>query len=106
MHSHPATIMIVIGLWGRYTEQRIAGAPIERKSPYLYTLDRGHVHHVQQPTAGHTSLFLMFGVQHDDPIGDKRYFGAPVTVGEYDGWGPTTLTRPWRLHIKKKVARI
>lgn len=109
MHSHPAKFMIVIGLWGSYTEQRIAGAPIKRSAPYVYTMDAGHVHHVQKPGRGHTSLFLMFGVQHDAEVGDKMYFGAPVdtdSTGVVQPEQPTTLTRHWKQHIRRKVARI
>lgn len=108
MHSHPARRMFVFGLWGGYTEHRIAGKPIERRAPYLYTMDGGHVHHVQNPGPGHTSLFLMLGLQHDDPIGDKRYYGAPLQVDDdFDGHDrPSTLWKPWKLHIRRKVARI
>lgn len=105
MHSHPAKFMVVLGLWGGYTEQRIAGAPKVRTAPYFFTMDAGHVHHVQKPGPGHTSLFLMFGIQHDDPVGDKKYFGAPVIDDQGDE-GPATRTRTWQRHIKKKVARI
>lgn len=109
MHSHPAKLMIVIGLWGGYTERRIAGAPITRTAPYVYTMDRGHVHHVQKPGAGHTSLFLMFGVQHDAEIGDKQYFGTPrdeSTLVDVLVGSPLTVTRHWKAHIRRKVARI
>lgn len=110
MHSHPAKYMIALGLWGSYVEHRIAGAPIERRAPYVYSMDAGHVHHVQDVSAGHTSIFLMLGLQHDDPIGDKVYLGAPVRAAEPPGGGdtppPTTLTRSWKQHIRRKVARI
>jgi hypothetical protein len=114
MHSHPFAFMIAIGLWGRYVEHRIAGPARERKAPYLYTLDSGHVHHVQSVTAGHTSLFLGFGPGHDGGIRDKRYYGAPtecvptleVAGRVVQGEAPRTATRPWREHIKEQVARI
>lgn len=108
MHSHPYRFMLALGLWGSYTERRIAGASSRRCAPYCYTLDAGHVHHVQDPTAGHTSIFAGFGRAEDDTIGDKRYFGAPTDLGPAGEVGhvPTTLTKSWREHIKQKVARI
>lgn len=112
MHSHPYKLMIAIGLWGSYTEHRIAGAPRRRRAPYFYVMDGGHVHHVQNPSPGHTSLFLGFGRQEDDSPGDKKYFGAPRHVDrvadrlEDSFKAPVTRFRTWRVHIKKKVARI
>lgn len=109
MHSHPAKFMCVIGLWGGYTERRIAGAPIERRAPYVYTMDAGHVHHVQRPGPGHTSLFCMFGVRHDVEGEDKTYYGTPVDESDATALGlgfPATITRPWKTHIRCKVARI
>lgn len=109
MHSHPCRFMLVLGLWGRYTERRIAGGPNERIAPYCYTMDAGHVHHVQRPAAGHTALFLMFGVRHDVEGEDKLYFGTPEYIGEdapISRQHPFTAAKPWKQHIRRKVARI
>lgn len=105
MHSHPFRFMFAIGLWGSYIERRIAGAPRRRRAPYLYTLDGGHVHHVQAPSRGHTSLFLGFGRAADGSEGDKRYFGTPVD-GASDGLGPETRAALWYDHIREQVKRI
>lgn len=109
MHSHPYRRMIAIGLWGRYLEQRIAGAAKQRRAPYLYFMDAGHVHHVQSPGRGHTSVFIGIGRAADDSEGDKRYFGTPrllaeTTIPVVDA--PTTFAKSWRDHIRVKVARI
>lgn len=106
MHSHPYRFMLAIGLWGGYLERRIAGAPRRRRAPYLYALDGGHVHHVQEPTRGHTSVFVGIGRAEDDTEGDKRYFGVPWECDDETGEIPETLYRSWRRHIKVKVARI
>lgn len=114
MHSHPYRLMIAIGLWGNYTEHRIAGAPIKRRAPYFYVMDSGHVHHVQDVSPGHTSLFLGFGRAKDGEAGDKRYYGTPkITTAIHSRDGdhvdhepPATSWAPWQWHIKKKVRRI
>lgn len=109
MHSHPYTFNVAIGLWGSYVERRIAGASRCRRAPYVYTLDAGHVHHVQAPTAGHTSIFIGLGRAVDGSPGDKRYFGTPTDVTtEAHEHGAQSITRSklWTLHIQKKVKRI
>lgn len=110
MHSHPARYSIVLGLWGRYTERRIAGRAYERVAPYLYTLDGSHVHHVQHPGPGHTSLFLLLGLQHESATEGKRYYGIPqpaLHAPDADGPElPETVYREWRDHIVRKVERI
>ena len=106
MHSHPFRGMIAIGLWGRYTEHRIAGASIERRAPYLYTMDGSHVHHVQEVSPGHTSLFLGFGRAADDSPGDKRYYGVPGPTSWTGSLSPITVFRSWQQHIVEKVKRI
>jgi hypothetical protein len=104
LHSHPCRIALAIGIWGRYTEHRIAGAPWRRAAPYFYVLDAGHVHRVDRPSRGHTALFLMFGIRHDIAGEDKAYYGAPV-VGASDGLGPETRIVGWTDYIIRKVPR-
>lgn len=110
LHSHPYKFMIAIGLWGSYTERRMAGVPRRRSAPYLYTLDDSTVHHVQAVSPGHTSLFIGFGRAEDGSERDKRYYGAPRDSSEKIGvlapLHPLTLTRSWKDHIRRKVARI
>jgi hypothetical protein len=111
MHSHPFRFMLAIGLWGRYRECRIAGADRTRRAPYLYTMDGGHVHHVQDVSPGHTSIFVGLGRAEDDAPGDKRYYGAPahsprpLSTG-HDDWYTPTLWRRWHQHIRVQVKRI
>lgn len=116
MHSHPYRFMIALGLWGAYTERRIAGETRTRIAPYLYTMDGGHVHHVQNVTPGHTSIFAGFGRAADGSAGDKRYFGTPVDLDEsrasnddhipHEIAGAVTFSRLWSKHIQKFVERI
>jgi hypothetical protein len=110
MHSHPYRFMLAIGLWGGYTEHRIAGESKRRTAPYLYALDGGHVHHVQDVSPGHTSVFIGIGRAADGTVGDKRYFGVPVECPPLGTMAfdrpPLTLRRLWTDHIKVKVARI
>jgi len=113
MHSHPYRFMIAIGLWGGYFEQRIAGAARWRIAPYLYTLDGGHVHHVQQPLAGHTSIFVGLFRAADGTDGDKHYYGTPERIRVPDViaenelvQAPSTLRKLWTDHIRKQVKRI
>ncbi len=114
MHCHPYKFMIAIGLWGGYTEHRIAGAPKRRRAPYLYTMDGGHVHHAQAVTKGHTSIFAGFGRAIDGTIGDKHYYGVPVDANPKRrfvpsasmGQKPETRRTLWSDHIKVFVERI
>lgn len=115
MHSHPFRHMLAIGLWGRYREHRIAGASIERRAPYLYVMDGGHVHHVQDVSPGHTSIFIGIGRAEDGAEGDKRFYGAPDKIEgspyvDADGkvWYPLPWTSwlPWQHHIRVKVKRL
>lgn len=104
MHSHPFRWMAAIGLWGSYREERIAGPGRKRKAPYLYTMDASVVHNVQDPSPGHTSVFIGVGRFRDYEEGDKRYYGAPINLrGEND---PVTITSLWASHIKHAVKRI
>src|SRR5687768_8513300 len=91
MHSHQWRFMIALGLWGSYTEKRLAGVARRRDAPYFYTLDHTTVHHVQVPSAGHTSLFL--GLWRDDDL--KHYFPAHARG-----------KRLWSDHIQVLVKRI
>lgn len=107
MHSHPYRLMIAIGLWGSYLERRIAGRDRRRRAPYLYVMDGGHVHHVQEPARGHTSIFVGLGREEDGSQGDKRYYGIPrrldgIAAEDYPG----TTFRTWQDHIRRKVARL
>lgn len=107
MHSHPYRLMIAIGLWGMYVEHRIAGRSHVRRAPYLYVMDGGHVHHVQQPSRGHTSIFIGIGRAADGEIGDKRYYGVPrQTYATDDYKAVATWWRSWQDHIVKQVKRI
>jgi len=89
MHSHQWLRTIAIGLWGSYTERRIAGWARRVCAPYLYTMDAGVVHHVLHPSLGHTSIFI--GLWRNDDL--KKYYFSDQGV-------------PWEEHIKVKVKRI
>lgn len=112
MHSHPFRWMFAIGLWGRYREVRICGPDRQRIAPYAYTMDASIVHHVQDVSPGHTSVFI--GIGRDDNL--KHYYGAPRTIdggevrvawkGAVEKTPPTTARKLWSDHIKKMVARI
>lgn len=91
MHSHQWRRMFALGLWGSYTECRLAGPPRRRQAPYLYTMGASVIHHVLCPSAGHTSLFL--GLWRDDDL--KHYYPAPAPG-----------RRLWADHIKVMVKRI
>lgn len=114
MHSHPYRWMLALGLWGGYTEHRIAGASRRRMAPYAYTLDGSHVHHVQDVTAGHTSIFIGIDRAADGDRADKHYYGVPAMTADED-WStstfapaelPVTKRSLWSKHIRVKVARI
>lgn len=107
MHSHQWHRTFVLGLYGGYLEQRMAGPGRWRRAPYLYAMDASAIHHVLYPSAGHTSLFL--GLWRDDNL--KHYYGRPelcragfATSGLVPP--PVTRRRLWSDHIKKMVARI
>lgn len=103
MHSHQWHRTIAFGLWGGYTEQRIAGRRRWRSAPYCYTMGADVVHHVQAPTPGHTSIFV--GLWRDDDL--KHYYGTPWTDAEAACVGnPATIRKLWSDHIKVMVARI
>ncbi len=102
MHSHQWLRTVAIGLWGGYTEHRIAGPARRRNAPYLYTMDASVVHHVQEVTPGHTSIFV--GFWRDDDL--KHYYGAPRALLGVRSSGPTTTRRLWSDHIVKMVKRI
>lgn len=114
MHSHQWLHTIAIGLWGKYEEHRIAGPMCVRRAPYFYTMDASVVHHVQNPSPGHTSIFI--GLFRDDDL--KHYYGAPRTSvnlkmlrvigdGTYaQDPGPLTFRKLWSDHIQKLVKRI
>jgi hypothetical protein len=106
MHSHPYRHIFALGLWGSYKEHRIAGAPFTRRAPYFYTMDSGHVHHVQDVTPGHTSVFVGLARAKDSTPGDKRYYGVPRESFLLNPPAPLTRFTTWQAHIKQKVARI
>ena len=89
MHSHQFKRVVAIGLWGAYTEWRMAGPPRKRSAPYLYSMGCDVVHHVMDPSKGHTSIF--FGWGRDEDL--KEYF-------------PTGQGVLWSDHIKVMVKRI
>jgi hypothetical protein len=91
MHSHQWHYMFALGLWGGYTEVRPNGWSRFRTAPYAYVMDQGHIHHVQCPGPGHTSLFV--GLFRQDSL--KHYFPHPALY-----------RRTWTDHVKKMVARI
>lgn len=93
MHSHQWRRMIAIGLWGGYLECRLKGWGKRRSAPYFYTFDDSLVHHVQEPTPGHTSIFI--GLWRDDNM--KFY---------YDFHSTQDRKVLWSDHIKKMVKRI
>lgn len=86
-HSHQWKRTIAIGLWGSYTEER---HNVSRRvsAPYFYTMGPDVIHHVQNPSRGHTSIFV--GLWRDDDL--KRYFRLAGV--------------PWYQHIRKMVKRI
>lgn len=105
MHSHQWHRTIAFGLWGSYTEHRIAGLPRKRTAPYCYTMGADVVHHVQSPGPGHTSIFI--GLWRDDDL--KHYYGAPRTLTDaavVEGDNPETWRARWEDHIVKMVSRI
>ncbi len=91
MHSHQWLRVFALGLWGSYTEKRLAGRARRRQAPYFYIMGADVVHHVQLPSAGHTSLFL--GLWRDDDL--KHYFPAHAPG-----------KRLWSDHIRVMVKRI
>lgn len=108
MHSHPYARMLAIGLFGSYLETRIAGRPKRRRAPYLFAMDGGHVHHVTEPSPGHTSIFIGWGRVPDGDVGDKHYYGVPVYRSTSQMFGPEPITRRrlWSDHIERFVKRI
>jgi hypothetical protein len=88
MHSHQWRRTFAIGLWGSYTEVR-HGIRRRVRAPYFYTMGPDVVHRVEDPSPGHTSIFV--GLFRDDSL--KRYF-------------PSDGGMPWEEHIKVKVKRI
>lgn len=91
MHSHQFHWMLAVGLWGAYTERRLAGPSKRRQAPYCYVLDASTIHHVQRVTPGHTSLF--FALWRDDK--NKYYYPTPA-VDRREG----------AAHIKVKVGLV
>lgn len=90
-HSHQWRRTIAIGLWGSYTEERLAGPFNHRSAPYLYTMDASVIHRVQAVTPGHTSIFV--GLWRDDDL--KNYYDL------------RTIRRAlWSNHITRFVKRI
>ena len=88
MHSHQWRRTFALGLWGSYTEQRL-NVKRRKVAPYAYTMGRDVIHHVQDPSPGHTSLFV--GLFRDDDL--KFYFHIARRI-------------PWQAHIRKMVKRI
>ncbi len=91
MHSHQWHRTFALGLWGSYTEKRLAGHAKRRRAPYFYTMGADVVHHVQLPSEGHTSLFL--GLWRDDDLKHSYPAHAPGK-------------RLWSDHIRVMVKRI
>jgi hypothetical protein len=102
LHCHQWHRTVALGLWGAYTEHRMAGPEKRRRAPYCYTMGPDVIHHVQKVTPGHTSLFL--GLWRNDDL--KHYYGAPQTLADKSAMEPGTFRRTWDSHIKKMVKRI
>lgn len=109
MHSHQWRRTFALGLRGGYTESRIAGPDIARDAPYFYTMDASVVHHVQDPSPDHLSVFV--GIGRDDNL--KHYYGSPQLTDytpdprfKQDTTRPLTLRSRWEKHVLKMVARI
>ena len=90
MHSHQWRYVFAIGLWGSYTETRLAGASRRRIAPYAYGMDSSVIHQVLVPSPGHTSIFV--GFFRDDDL--KHYYPS------------NPAKRLWSDHIKVMVKRI
>jgi hypothetical protein len=90
-HSHQWRYTFALGLWGGYTETRLAGHARRRAAPYLFWMDASVIHQVCVPTPGHTSIFL--GLWRDDDL--KHYYPVPAIA-----------KRLWSDHVKKMVKRI
>lgn len=85
-HGH-GRWLLVVGLWGGYTEHRPGQPPQRRRAPYAFVMAPGELHAVDTPTRGHTSLavFLSKG---------QRFYVRRSDV------------RGWRDHVRKEVACI
>jgi hypothetical protein len=103
LHCHQWHRTYALGLWGAYTEHRMAGPAKRRRAPYFYSMDASVVHHVQDVTPGHTSLFL--GLWREDAL--KHYFGVPKVADAPACEGdPVTVPKKWEKHIRVMVKRI
>ncbi len=99
MHSHQWAYTFAIGLWGAYTEHRPGARARTRRAPYAYGMDSEVVHHVQNPSPGHTSIFV--GFFRDD---DLKYYHEVVHLAGLRV--RTGVSRLWSDHIKVMVKRI
>ena len=84
-HSHQWRYTVALGLWGSYTETRLAGWARRRCAPYLFWMDATVIHQVSVPSVGHTSIFI--GLFRDDDL--KHYYPVPA-IGR----------KHWEAHIK------
>lgn len=95
-HSHGAPL-IVIGLWGAYTEWRpgrswptlYSHVVRRRAAPYVYAMSGGALHRVAAPAPGHTSIAIYLG----EP--DRWHYS------ERDG-----SAVHWTEHVRRKVVRL
>lgn len=91
MHSHQWRWTVALGLWGGYIERRLGGNWRKcRRAPYFYVMGHDVIHHVTNPSPGHTSLFLGIGPIHGVP---KEYFRTGSGVA-------------WTEHIMRKVKEV
>lgn len=88
LHSHQWRWTIVLGLWGSYTERRMAGSERRRRAPYVTVMSADVVHQVTDPSPGHTSLLV--GLRRDDSM--RKYF-------------PAGIGRHWSVHVRRLVRR-
>jgi hypothetical protein len=59
-HAH-GRWLLVLGLWGGYTERRPGCTPRRVRAPYVYAMHPAAYHQVSEPTPGHTSIAIMWG---------------------------------------------
>jgi hypothetical protein len=93
MHSHPGTLVLVLGIWGACSERRLGRARVRRRvAPYAYAMDDATIHLNTEPTRGHTSIVAFLGRVEPGP--DREYFPAD------------TRGVPWHEHTSVRVRRV
>lgn len=87
MHHHEGPVLC-LGLWGSYTETRLVGWTRRVRAPYCYTMSRDVLHRVDDPSPGHTSIFILLRRERE-----RHYIDPSVLVH-------------WAEHVKQQVKRI